>query len=152
MITVNAEKSYPGFKLKVEETFEGVTIIKGENGKGKSTLLKMIMGYIRYKGNIKGKARVLSTQDLPDRFTSKDIRYIYGVNDSFHRYKYLSKGMKQKLKLRIYFKFDSILLDEPMDGLDIENCEWFIKRLKDYNGVAIVVTHRNITGFNEYRM
>lgn len=120
MIQINKMiKKYSNKTIRVEDfEVDGVLVIKGKNGTGKSTLLKAIKGLIKYKGSITGKCFLLNQTDFPHRFTGKDIDWLYRVRNDYLRLGNLSKGQMQKLKLDVAFTFDNILLDEPLDGLD----------------------------------
>jgi len=108
-----------------------ISIIKGFNGSGKSTLLR----YIYQKNPCIYLPEEL---ELPQEMKQKQILKIFGSNkvekkylDIIHKikvqdnhFKRLSKGNKQKLRLKciliqaISQNTELLLLDEPFSGLD----------------------------------
>ena len=70
-----------------------------------------------------------------------------GVCDKDHgldqKLSQMSGGMVKKAAIARVFTANStlILLDEPTNHLDIETIEWMEKRLKDFEGTFILVTH-----------
>ncbi|CQR24833.1 ABC transporter ATP-binding protein [Streptococcus varani] len=97
----------------------------GNNGVGKTTLLKMIIGEDNeYLGNI----RLLA-----------DIAYLAQVKEQ----EALSGGEQvlQALKVALSQGPAFLLLDEPTANLDRGNQEWLLHQLKGYRGCLLVVSH-----------
>lgn len=142
--------------------------IIGENGKGKSTLLKTLMGYIpkisgEYEFGYHVKKEYFDQQmdsldpnatiyddfskDFPDLTTTK-IRQLLGTflfsgDDVFKDIKVLSGGEKVRLQLCKIFKKEAnvLLLDEPTNHMDIVGKESLENILKEYKGTLIFVSH-----------
>ncbi len=142
--------------------------IIGENGKGKSTLLKTLMGYIpkisgEYEFGYHVKKEYFDQQmdsldpnatiyddfskDFPDLTTTK-IRQLLGTflfsgDDVFKGIKVLSGGEKVRLQLCKIFKKEAnvLLLDEPTNHMDIVGKESLENILKEYKGTLIFVSH-----------
>lgn len=142
--------------------------IIGENGKGKSTLLKTLMGYIpkisgEYEFGYHVKKEYFDQQmdsldpnatiyddfskDFPDLTTTK-IRQLLGTflfsgDDVFKDIKVLSGGEKVRLQLCKILKKEAnvLLLDEPTNHMDIVGKESLENILKEYKGTLIFVSH-----------
>lgn len=142
--------------------------IIGENGKGKSTLLKTLMGYTpkisgEYEFGYHVKKEYFDQQmdsldhnatiyddfskDFPDLTTTK-IRQLLGTflfsgDDVFKDIKVLSGGEKVRLQLCKIFKKEAnlLLLDEPTNHMDIVGKESLENILKEYKGTLIFVSH-----------
>jgi ABC-type multidrug transport system ATPase subunit len=129
--------------------------IIGENGTGKTTLLKIITGEISAdKGSVQIKARMgYSPQELiifPMLTVEENFMYFaaaYGMKDkdawrkrmnmllqqfgfkeyAFHRVNSLSGGTKQKLNLSLALLHDPdiLILDEPYGGFDHDTFQHF---------------------------
>lgn len=141
--------------------------ILGENGTGKSTILKIIMNEINSDS---GKVKIGSNvkigylpQDVS--FDREDVSivdyfsYNYGISISEARkelakilftgddvYKHISSlsgGEKSRLKLGmlIYENTNTLILDEPTNHLDIESREVLEESLINYDGTILFVSH-----------
>ncbi|KAJ3424727.1 atp-binding cassette sub-family f member [Anaeramoeba flamelloides] len=144
-------------------------VIVGENGIGKSTLLKLIWGINKpTKGAIELNGRMkmfmlsqhfvdhLNLENSPVEYLRskykgiqiKDIRSTLGSfglrgEKVFQKIKTLSGGQKSRV---IFSEInlaqpDVLLLDEPSSFLSIEAVDALIKALKRWNGTVVVVTH-----------
>ena len=167
----NIEKSYNAKKLFSNLDFtlfynESMCII-GENGTGKSTILKIIMGEIQSDfGEVKIGSKVkIGYLSQEVSFEKEDISivdyfsYNYGISISDARrelakilfvgddvYKHisaLSGGEKSRLKLGmlIYENINTLILDEPTNHLDIESREVLEESLIHYEGTILFVSH-----------
>lgn len=131
----------------------------GENGTGKSTLIKCLLGYTSYQGEIiKDELKFSYAPEkisLPDYITvynlllllatSKKLKYQIAnqkINEYLNHFaiqKYrntpickLSKGTKQKVILiqTLIDEADVYIFDEPLSGLDEMSRKCFIEQLK----------------------
>lgn len=146
----------------------------GEEGNGKSTLLKAILGIANYaeiEGTINSKKNRLGylEQSLPEEglektgyeylFTS-DEDYYNKIN-SFYKYldrlnlkddlldrklKTLSGGEKVKIRMikLLLEEYDILLLDEPTNDLDIETLEWLETFINKLEQPVIYVSHDEV--------
>lgn len=146
-----------------ESTF---SLLLGENGVGKSTLLKLLFskykGFqfkksfsISYLGHSLGLYTSLTLKENLDFFSklanfhnSEKIQYyldIFNLKknylDPIHTF---SEGMKKKSSIirSILFQPEVWLLDEPFNGLDQKSSIVFKQILKEFSGTVILVTHK----------
>ena len=142
--------------------------IIGENGKGKSTLLKTLMGFIpKLGGDYEYGYHVekeyfdqqLEFQDVNStilddfynefqQLTTTQIRqalgaFLFSGYDVFKEIKVLSGGEKVRLQLCKIFKKQAnlLLLDEPTNHMDILGKVSLENILKEYKGSLIFVSH-----------
>jgi len=139
----------------------------GDNGEGKSTLLKMIMGqesadtgYIRIGPAIKKAylpqivtfddpyATILDTVMTECRCTAQTARNMLGGfrfsgEDVFKRVSDLSGGEQSRLRICILMSADInlLILDEPTNHMDIASREWIEEAVGDYGEALIFVSH-----------
>ena len=139
----------------------------GDNGTGKSTLIKMIMGEevpdegkIRLGPTVKIGylpqiihfdrpdrnlvdtmlyAQNCSTQEARDRLAAFDFR----GEDVFKRVSALSGGEQSRLRLCMLMdsKINLLILDEPTNHLDLNSREWIEEAVADYTGNLLFVSH-----------
>lgn len=140
----------------------------GANGKGKSTLLRMIAGTEQFDGEIKPgynlhtafyaqhQLESLNLQEdileevkhhAPER-TETELRTILGCflftgDDVFKKIKVLSGGEKARVALAktLLTEANFLLLDEPTNHLDIRAINILISALQQYQGTFITVSH-----------
>ncbi len=142
--------------------------IIGENGIGKSTLLKTIAGILKPLGgnfefgynvslgyfdqqlefrNIENTVYEEFTSEFPDLTTTKARTilgsFLFTGEDVDKKIKVLSGGEKARLKLCEIFKKEPnlLLLDEPTNHMDIVGKESLEQILKEYEGTLIFVSH-----------
>lgn len=106
--------------------------IVGENGAGKTTLVNIITGnsvatsgeVIWYKEGIK-------------------IGYMKQATDYTNLQSHLSGGERTKalLKSILYGDFNLLVLDEPTNHLDYEGVSWLIKKVNEFKGTIIIISH-----------
>ena len=143
--------------------------IVGKNGKGKTTLLKLLSGRLKpVSGSIKTHTAALpayyeqaNTADLDGELTVEEeiskgnalinksrARAICGAmmfpgGDAEKKVKVLSGGERSRVLLgKLLVAPSSILfLDEPTHHLDIESCQAMMDAVRDFEGAALVVAH-----------
>ena len=168
---IDLKKSYDKKQLFDDINFtlfykESLCIL-GENGTGKSTILKIIINEIQSDyGEVKVGSNV-KIGYLPQEvsFDKEDISivdyfsYNYGISlgearkelasilftgdDVYKHISTLSGGEKSRLKLGmlIYEKVNTLILDEPTNHLDIESREVLEENLINYEGTILFVSH-----------
>jgi ATP-binding cassette subfamily F protein 3 len=143
--------------------------VVGKNGKGKTTLLKLLAGVLKpVSGSIKTHTAALpdyyeqaNTADLRDELTVEEeiasgsafidksrLRGICGAmmfsgDDAEKKIKVLSGGERSRVLLgKLLVTPSNILfLDEPTHHLDIESCQAMMDAVRDFEGAAVVVAH-----------
>jgi ATP-binding cassette, subfamily F, member 3 len=145
-------------------------VIAGENGRGKSTLLKTLAGKIeplsgRFKWwhksdigyfdqhtekTLKRSETVLQylTRTAPSTASSERLLMMAGnflfKNDDLDKpTSVLSGGERARLCLAgvLLHEYNVLLLDEPTNHLDVETTEALAVALKEYEGTVIVISH-----------
>lgn len=143
------------------------TAIVGDNGTGKSTLLKMILkevetdrGTIKVGSNVKmGYLSQHVFQDFADEQVIDVFRSEVVVNEGearhilakflfygpavFRKVNQLSGGERMRLRLAqlMYQDINLLILDEPTNHLDIDSCEVLEEALEQFNGTILAVSH-----------
>lgn len=150
------------FMLNANERF----LIVGENGVGKSTLLKLIMGILQPKsGEIKFSqkteiayyAQELELLDLDktvlqntdaDGYTELQLRNILGNflfqgDAAFKKVSTLSPGEKARVSLckLLLARANLLILDEPTNHLDPDTQAIIGENFRDYTGTILLVSH-----------
>ena len=142
--------------------------IVGANGKGKSTLLRMIYGTESHEGKIDLGWNVESAffaqhqlealnlkNDLLNElgtvsaeYTEKELRTVLGCflftgQEVFKKVKVLSGGEKSRLALAktLITQSNFLLLDEPTNHLDMFSTSVLAEALENYDGSIIFVSH-----------
>jgi ATP-binding cassette subfamily F protein 3 len=140
----------------------------GANGKGKSTLLRIIAGAETYTGERKWGHNVeesfyaqhqLEALDVNNTIldemktaggqkTDQELRtllgcFLFSGDDIDKKIKVLSGGEKARVALAktIISKANFLMLDEPTNHLDIHSVELLIEALNKYEGSLILVSH-----------
>ena len=168
----NLAKSYgdkhlfDGIDLKIEGG-ERIALI-GDNGTGKSTLIKMIMGELypdegririgpqvkaaylpqivhfdhpdwNMVENMMAAKRGLSAQSARNRLAAYDFR----GEDVLKPVSVLSGGEQSRLRLCMLMDDDInfLILDEPTNHLDIASREWIEEAVEAYDGTLLFVSH-----------
>ncbi len=140
----------------------------GQNGQGKSTLAKMMVGEIPFEGKLKlghnvqvgyfaqnqseeldGERTVL--QIMEDAATdSNRVRvrdmlgaFLFGGDDVDKKAKVLSGGERNRLALckLLLQPINTLIMDEPTNHLDIASKNVLKRALQDFEGTLIVVSH-----------
>lgn len=139
------------------------TLLVGENGSGKSTILKLISKHIqKTSGKIDVDGSVAYLQEkytLPRHIDVKTyisfLESLYNVDLSYYvkyldipkiKIRELSKGNLQKLGIisLIASKAEILLLDEPSEGMDSETKKKFLNILSTFkkeNKTIVISTH-----------
>ena len=140
----------------------------GANGKGKSTLLRIIADVESYSGDRKWGHNVdesfyaqhqLESLDLNNtildelrscgsQMTDAELRsllgcFLFSGDDADKKIKILSGGEKARVALAktIISRANFLMLDEPTNHLDMHSCDLLIDALKKYEGSIILVSH-----------
>ncbi len=144
------------------------TAFVGQNGQGKSTLAKIIVGEIKYSGKLKlghnvqigyfaqnqaeyldGSKTVLDTMiDAANEKNRSKVRDILGSflfrGDEVDKYvRVLSGGERNRLALAkmLLQPFNVLVMDEPTNHLDIKSKNVLKDALKSFEGTLILVSH-----------
>ena len=140
----------------------------GQNGQGKTTLAKMIIGETDYQGTIKlghnvqlgyfaqnqadyldGELTVLDTMyhaaDDTNRMKIRDIlgSFLFRGDEVDKKVKVLSGGERNRLALAkmLLSDFNVLVMDEPTNHLDIKSKNVLKKALQQCEGTLIIVSH-----------
>ena len=168
----NLAKSYgdkhlfDGITLRVEGG-ERIGLI-GDNGTGKTTLIKMIVGELypddgrirtgpqvkeaylpqvvsfdhpdwNLVENMMAAKKGLSAQSARNRLAAYDFR----GEDVFKPVSVLSGGEQSRLRLCMLMddEINFLILDEPTNHLDIDSREWIEEAVEAYDGTLLFVSH-----------
>ena len=140
----------------------------GANGKGKSTLLRIINGSEQFEGKYQPGYNVIQAfyaqhqleslhldatlieelqHTAPDR-TDVELRSLLGAflfegDDVFKKIRVLSGGEKSRIALAktILTQANFLLLDEPTNHLDMKSVNILISVMKKFEGSFVVVSH-----------
>lgn len=140
----------------------------GANGKGKSTLLRMISGNEPFEGKYEEGYNVVRAFYAQHQLESLNLAntllhelqvyapeqsdttlrtllgaFLFHGDDVFKKIKVLSGGEKSRVALAktILSKANFMLLDEPTNHLDIQSVNMLIRVLKKFKGSYVVVSH-----------
>ncbi|WP_298760669.1 ABC-F family ATP-binding cassette domain-containing protein [uncultured Psychroserpens sp.] len=168
----NVSKSYDdnhvlsNITLMIER--DSKTAFVGQNGQGKSTLAKIIVGELKHKGDLKlghnvqigyfaqnqaeyldGSKTVLDTMiDAANETNRSKVRDILGSflfrGDEVEKYvRVLSGGERNRLALAklMLQPLNVLVMDEPTNHLDIKSKNVLKEALKKFEGTLILVSH-----------
>ena len=168
----NLSKSYGN-----KEVLNGVDIILerdsktafvGQNGQGKTTLAKILVGELEYQGKLKSGHNVeigyfaqnqmeyldgdktildimIDAANEKNRSKVRDIlgSFLFSGDDVDKYVKVLSGGERNRLALAkmLLQPFNVLVMDEPTNHLDIKSKHILKEALKQFEGTLIVVSH-----------
>ena len=155
---------FSGVELKVEGG-ERIAIL-GDNGTGKSTFIKCLLGEEDCKGRIQfgptvkwGYLPQIIKFSHPERTlydtmlyeknctpqTARDRlgAFLFQGEDVFKTVGNLSGGEQSRLRLCLLMdeKINLLILDEPTNHLDIASREWVEAAIEEFEGVLLFVSH-----------
>lgn len=171
----NISKKYGSleiFNKANAQVFRGDKIaLIGANGKGKSTLLRMIFGTENYEGEIEYgwnaeaafyAQHQLEALDLKNNlldelgkvsaeYTERELRttlgcFLFTGEDVFKKIKILSGGEKSRVALAktLLTQANVMLLDEPTNHLDMFSTSVLADALIQYKGSLLIVSHDRV--------
>jgi len=153
--------------LNLEIRYGECTALIGDNGSGKSTIIKTLLGQVNVDaGEVKLGSNtkigylpqniIFNNEELTVLETFREDLYIlegpargilakflfYGES-VFKKVKNLSGGEKSRLKLCILIQNDInlLILDEPTNHLDIDSRENLEEALSEFNGTILFISH-----------
>jgi ATP-binding cassette subfamily F protein 3 len=167
----NLSKGFEDLNLFEELNFElhrtDKAAIIGNNGTGKSTILRIIMGEITadqgrtkigtnvypayYRQEFEGfnpeddLITALQRETAVNNSKARDMlaSFLFTGEDVFKKVKQLSGGEKSRLRLLQLMSgnYNFLILDEPTNHLDLASREVLEESLKDYAGTVLIVSH-----------
>ena len=155
---------FEGVELNVEAG-ERIALL-GDNGTGKSTFLKCLLGEEEFTGKIQfgptvkagylpqiihfaHPERTLYDTMLYEKNCSPQMArdrlgaFMFSGEDVFKQVQNLSGGEKSRLRLCMLMdeKINLLILDEPTNHLDIASREWIEAAIEEFEGVLLFVSH-----------
>lgn len=146
--------------------------VVGQNGKGKTTLLKLLSGILKpqngeitcnpavTKGvfeqtNLKSlvetrtiEEEILCSHSDVDRQQARNIcgAMMFVGDDALKKIAVLSGGEKSRVMLGkiLATPVNMLLLDEPTNHLDMESCDALLAAIDSFDGTVIMVTHNEL--------
>ena len=155
---------FDGVELNVEAG-ERIALL-GDNGTGKSTFIKCLLGEEDFTGKIQfgptvksgylpqiihfeHPERTLYDTMLYEKNCSPQVardrlgQFMFSGEDVFKTVGTLSGGEKSRLRLCMLMdeKINLLVLDEPTNHLDIASREWIEAAIEEFEGVLLFVSH-----------
>ncbi len=146
--------------------------IIGKNGKGKTTLLKLLAGVLKpqqgdvvphrmvskgffEQSNVKSlyddntvEEEIVSSNPALDRQSVRNIcgAMMFSGDAALKKIKVLSGGEKTRVMLGkiLATPTNLLLLDEPTNHLDMESCDSLLAAIDNFEGAVIMVTHNEM--------
>jgi ATP-binding cassette subfamily F protein 3 len=167
----NLKKNFDDLKLFSDVNFElhrrDKAAIIGDNGTGKSTILRIIMGEITadqgkvsigtnvypayYRQEFEGfnpeddLITALQRETAVSNSRARDMlaSFLFTGEDVFKKVKQLSGGEKSRLRLLQLMSgnYNFLILDEPTNHLDLASREVLEETLQEYQGTVLIVSH-----------
>ena len=156
-------------KVNLEIRGSEHVLIKGANGSGKTTIIKLItgslvpdkgivkvgenvhIGYFDQEHNTLSEERTVEQEILGEighKMKTDNIRGFlagWGFNDAdrYKRIAQLSSGEQVRLMLAklVHEKCELLILDEPTNHLDIQSREIIESALKNFQGALLIISH-----------
>ena len=158
------------FKITIEDRSR--ICVVGKNGKGKTTLLKLLSGILRPRSgeiachsavkkgiyeqsHIKNlidtrtvEEEILVSNSDVDRRTARNIcgAMLFEGDAALKKIGVLSGGEKCRVMLGklLVTPLNLLLLDEPTNHLDMESCDALLAAIDNFEGTVIMVTHNQM--------
>ncbi len=122
-----------------------ILAITGDNGVGKTMMLKRIMADMRRKGMNAAIVLQYPSYHLTERTVEKEVGNILGdfelVGVATRHPQSLSIGQMRRVAIAKAFNSDILLLDEPTAGQDVNFRRRLLYLLRKYRKTAIIATH-----------
>ena len=159
-----------GFNLEIRD-YDRICVM-GQNGKGKSTLLRLLAGDLKPKsGKISRHPRLQSgffaqtnvntlhrNNSVTDEImlagkgcltqTARDIAgaMMFEDDNALKKVSILSGGEKSRLMLGkiLVLPCNLLLLDEPTNHLDLDSCDSLLAAIDAFEGAVVIVTHNEM--------
>ncbi len=172
IVAFNSVKKQYGSKILLQNLNLSISrndsiALVGENGCGKSTLIKLITGEEASDSGLVTVSSNVKIAYLPQIITFENeeatvletLRHAYGLaeekarsilagfkfraTDVMKKVSSLSGGEKSRLKLCLLMQnqVNFLILDEPTNHLDIESREWIEEAVSDFEGTLLFVSH-----------
>lgn len=150
LASISKLKKYYGDRLVLDidkfEITEGDKIgLVGENGVGKTTLIKILIGEVKADEGLvyltDSYSYISQREEWCEVVEFGKVKGMFNVPDEYEDY--LSGG--EKVKMRIVKALEEnkslIIADEPTSNLDSESMKVLNKMLKKYKGTLLIISH-----------